>query len=50
MRLPHSKLSADDVRAIRRDPRTQAEIAVAYGVTQSVVSRVKSRQSHRYIV
>lgn len=41
-RLPHTKLSDGDVQTIRSAPGTQKQIAEAYGVTQSQVSRIKS--------
>lgn len=36
-----SKLSDDDVRAIRADPRMQIEIAPDYGVTQGLIGMIK---------
>lgn len=38
-----SKLTEDDVRAIRADTRTQREIAKDYGVCQQEISRIKAR-------
>jgi hypothetical protein len=38
-------LTPDDVRAIRKDPRTQGAIALEYGVTQACISHVKNRRS-----
>jgi hypothetical protein len=39
-----SKLSADEVEAIRQDRRTQRRIAAAYGISQQQVSRLKLGQ------
>jgi predicted XRE-type DNA-binding protein len=37
------KLTPEQVKAIQADSRTQAEIAKAHGISQSVVSDVKTR-------
>lgn len=42
-RAPWAKLTADQVRAIRADHRTQPVIAAQYGVTPSAISRIKTR-------
>jgi hypothetical protein len=44
----HTTLSAEDIRAIRQDPRLQREIAEAYGVRQPAISRIKNgaRRAH----
>lgn len=39
-----SKLTDDDVHAIRADDRLQIEIAAAYGVTQGLVGMIKRRE------
>lgn len=41
-RMRHKKLTPDDVRAIRSDRRTQAAIAADFGISQSVVSGIRS--------
>ena len=41
--LPAAKLSEDQVRQIRADPRTQAVIAAEYGLGQTGVSAIKRR-------
>jgi hypothetical protein len=38
-----TRLTADDVRAIRADTRTQAVIGAAYGIGQTAVSAIKRR-------
>lgn len=40
---PRAKLSADDIRAIRADTRTQSAIGEQYGIRQAHVSAIKSR-------
>lgn len=40
---PHGKLTDDDVRAIRRDPRPLAVIAAEHGVSRSYVSAIRHR-------
>ncbi len=37
----NARLSAKDVQAIRRSQRTQQTLALMYGITQSMVSRIK---------
>jgi hypothetical protein len=39
----NAKLTNEKVRQIRQDERTLAEIAAAYGVASSLISRVKTR-------
>lgn len=39
-----AKLTADLVRAIRADPRSQSRIAAAFGVSQTLVSQIKLRK------
>lgn len=42
---PQSKVTEDDVRAIRKDQRLQRIIAWEYGISQAVVSKIQLRQS-----
>jgi hypothetical protein len=44
-----SKLSEDQVRAIRRDGRPQDQIASAFGISQANVSLVKNRKSWAHV-
>jgi hypothetical protein len=39
-----TKLTTDDIQAIRADTRLQREIAKDYGIRQTQVSRIKTRQ------
>ena len=48
-RAVYSKLSSQDVVAIRSDPRTHGEIAKQYCVSQSVISRIKSRRTWKHV-
>ncbi len=43
-RVNCSRLTREDVLAIRSDPRKQMEIAIQYGITPSHISRIKSRK------
>ena len=45
----NSKLTDDDVRAIRRDTRRQVDIAATYGIAQTVVSKIKLHQAWRHV-
>lgn len=49
-RLPHAKLTATSVRAIRVDERSQEQIAREYRVSQSTISTIKARKSWRHIL
>jgi len=40
----NSKLTEDDVKAIRKDSRNHYVIAKEYGITQPTVGRIKSRE------
>jgi hypothetical protein len=40
-----NKITPAQVRRIRGDQRTQSAIAAAYGITQSMVSKIKLRQA-----
>ncbi len=44
-----AKLTDEQARVIKHDPRLQAVIALEYGVSPSLVSRIKSRQKWRHI-
>ena len=43
------KFTADDVRAIRVDPRSHAEIARQYGSTSTAVRRIRNRQNWAWV-
>ena len=45
----NTHLSDEDVRAIRRDPRTQREIAKSYGISQSPVGMIKRRETWKHV-
>ena len=45
----NSKITENDVREIRSDGRRQVDIAAAYGITQTVVSKIKLRQAWRHV-
>lgn len=44
-----SRFKEEDILAIRSDTRTQTEIARDYGVTQSQISKIKSRSTWKHI-
>ena len=44
-----SKLTEDDVRIIRADIRPQSYIAKSFGVSQSVISRIKSNKNWTWL-
>jgi hypothetical protein len=44
---PARRFTPVQVRAIRRDPRRQVEIAGEYGVAQNTVSKIKLRHLYR---
>jgi hypothetical protein len=46
---PHSKLTADQVREIRADTRSQVTIASAYGISQSTISAIRLRRKWKHI-
>ena len=46
---PLRKLSSSDVASILEDTRTQAEIAIEYGISQSQVSRIKGGSVWKHI-
>lgn len=48
-RAPHSKLNAEKVKAIRADEGTHTAIAARYGVTQPIISRIKSRSIWKHV-
>lgn len=43
----HARLSNEQVEAIRQDTRSQSKIAIEYKISQSHVSRIKSREAWR---
>lgn len=45
----HTKLSEEQVAAIRADPRMQKEIAADYGIRQGHVSRIKNRVRRQHV-
>jgi hypothetical protein len=45
-----AKLTEDDVRAIRRDPRTHEEIGRSYGISNQNVSWIKARKGWKHVV
>lgn len=45
-----SKLTDDQVRAIRADPRSQGVIAAEYGVNQSTISYIKSTKRRKLVL
>jgi hypothetical protein len=45
----NSRLTADDVRAIRRDTRPQSAIAATYGITQTNVSQIKRLKTWAHV-
>lgn len=46
---PQSKLTEDDVRAIRSDPRTHRQMADEYGVTASTIYYIRTRRTWRHV-
>jgi hypothetical protein len=48
--LPTTKLTAEDVRAILVDNRSQRALARLYGVSQSSISFIKRRATWRHIL
>lgn len=44
-----AKLTEDQVRAIRSDPRKQRDIAADYGVSQSAIMMIKTRRNWRHL-
>lgn len=45
----HSKLTANDVCAIRADTRVQRVIAAEYGVNQTVISGIRRRETWKHV-
>jgi hypothetical protein len=43
------QLTAEQVRAIRADTRSQSVIAAEYGVTQNFVSAIKLHRSYKWV-
>lgn len=48
-RHPFAKLTDDDVRAIRADARLLDEIAADYGVSRSLIWRIRTRKSWKHV-
>lgn len=46
----NSRLTEDQVRAIRADSRRQIDIAKAYGITQAAVSGIKLRKMWAHVI
>jgi len=46
---PESKLTEDQVRAIRQDSRGMRRVAKAYGVSKSLIWAIRSGRSWRHI-
>jgi hypothetical protein len=46
----NAKLTEDQVRAIREDPRSAPKVAVEYGVHRTVVCRIRSRQAWAHVL
>jgi len=44
-----AKLTADDVRAIRRDQRMRAAVAADYGISKAAVSSIWARRTWKHI-
>lgn len=44
------KLTADEVRAIRADTRTQAQISASYNINPTTVRRILKRKAWRFVV
>jgi hypothetical protein len=45
----HAKITAEDVRAIRGDPRSGRKVAVGYGISPSNVYRIRSGTAWRHV-
>lgn len=45
----NAKLTDEEVRAIRKDPRIQADIAADYGVNQQSVSNIKTGKTWKHL-
>lgn len=48
-RLVTSKLTDNDVLAIRADPRSQRALARAFGVSHTVIGQIKAGQLWRHV-
>jgi hypothetical protein len=46
---PNAKLTEADVVEIRKDPRSNSEVAVSYGVTRSTVWYIRSRKAWAHV-
>jgi hypothetical protein len=47
---PVSKLKESDVRAIRADTRSGAALAAEYGVTNTLISRIRKGKIWRHLL
>lgn len=47
---PNSKLTSDQVRSIRRDPRSQRAIARAYGVDKGTIAHILHNKTWRGVI
>ena len=48
-RLPQSKLTENEILAIRNSPLLQKELAIIYGIDQSTISYIKNNKRWRHI-
>lgn len=48
-RRPLAKLRNEDIPKIRADPRPQSKIAAEYGISQAVISRIKTGRNWRHV-
>lgn len=46
---PGAKLTDDDVRRIRRSPDRSADVAAAFGISDSLVRRIRRREAWRHV-
>lgn len=46
---PEAKLTEDQVRAIRVDPRLQRDIAASYGVSLALIGFIKTRRAWKHV-
>lgn len=44
-----ARLTENDIRAIRADPRPNTHVAPDYGITHSMVSRIRLRKSWAHV-
>lgn len=48
-RMPHTKLTPDDVRAVRAAPGTAREVAAQFGISEIYVYQLRARQYRKHI-